>query len=312
MLSKILDANKELWLLLSMFAIAAVLNFVLASHHVLLGFYGLPVLFSAYFYGRRHAVLTAVACVLIVFLVLRFNPYFAQEGANTIQEWLDFMIWAGILILTAYGMGTLHEHKSKQLAELRETYDGVLNILCHFVSKDSYTQNHSYRVSIYATQIARDMGAASELVEDVRIASLLHDIGKLEVSRRVLYKSSKLDDAEREEMSHHVDRGGELIDMAKGSMRRVVPIILAHHDRFDGTGDLQPSGKTMPLGARIIAVADVYDALTSDRPYRKAMPTFEARDYIVNKAGADFDPAVVDAFARAFNQGILEVPEMMV
>jgi putative nucleotidyltransferase with HDIG domain len=312
MLSKILDANKELWLLLSMFAIAAVLNFVLASHHVLLGFYGLPVLFSAYFYGRRHAVLTAVACTLIVFFVLKYNPYFLQDSPNTLQKWMDFMIWAGILILTAYGMGTLHEHKSRQYAELRETYDGVLNILCHFVSKDSYTQNHSYRVSIYATQIARDMGASQDLLEDVRIAALLHDIGKLEVSRKVLYKSSKLTDNERVEMSQHVSRGGELIDMAKGSMRRVVPIILAHHDRFDGTGDSQPAGKEMPLGARIISVADVYDALTSDRPYRKAMPTFEARDYIVNKSGTDFDPAVVDAFARAFSQGVLEVPEMMV
>ena len=311
-LSKILDVNKELWLLLSMFAIAAMLNFVLASHRVLLGFYGLPVLFSAYFYGRRHAVLTAVACILIVFMVLEMNPYVLQSHADQIQKWLDFVIWAGILVLTAYGMGTLHEHKSRQLAELRETYDGVLNILCHFVSKDNYTQNHSYRVSIYATQIAQDMGCSPQLTEDVRTAALLHDIGKLEVSRRVLYKSTTLTDDERSEMSEHTQRGGELIDLARGSMRRVVPIILAHHDRFNGNGDLQPTGKPMPMGARIIAVADVFDALTSDRPYRKAMPTFEARDYITNKSGTDFDPEVVDAFVRTFNQGVLEVPELLV
>jgi len=156
------------------------------------------------------------------------------------------------------------------------------------------------------------MGASAQLVEDVRTAALLHDIGKLDVSRKVLYKSTKLTEDERDEMSQHVNRGGELIDLAKGSLRRVVPIILAHHDRFDGSGDPQPSGKAVPLGARIIAVADVYDALTSDRPYRKAMPTFEARDYIVNKAGTDFDPAVVDAFARAFSLGVLEVPELLV
>jgi len=113
-------------------------------------------------------------------------------------------------------------------------------------------------------------------------------------------------------MSQHVSRGGELIDLAKGSLRRVVPMILAHHDRFDGSGEPLVAGKAMPLGSRIIAVADVYDALTSDRPYRKAMPTFEARDYIVNKAGTDFDPVVVDTFARAFNQGVLEVPELLV
>jgi putative nucleotidyltransferase with HDIG domain len=311
-LNKLLDVNKELWLLLSMFAIAAILNFVLSSHRVLLGFYALPVLFSAYFYGRRHAVMTAVGSILIVFLVLRFNPFVLQEQVGMVQKWLDFTIWAGILVITAYGMGTLHEHKARQLDELRETYDGVLMILCHFVSKDNYTQNHSYRVSVYASQIAHELGVSAQLAEDIRAAALLHDIGKLEVSRQVLYKSAKLNEDERSEMSQHVSRGGELVDMAKGSLRRVVPIILAHHDSFSGSGRSHSSGNEIPLGARIIAVADVYDALTSDRPYRKALPPFEARDYIVNKAGVDFDPEVVDAFARTFHQGVLEVPELLV
>jgi putative nucleotidyltransferase with HDIG domain len=309
---KLIDVNKELWLLLSMFAIAGIINFVLASHRVILGFYGLPVLFSAYFYGRRHAVMTAIASVLIVVGVLQLNPYVLQEHVNPVQKWLDFLIWACILIITAYGMGTLHEHKAKQLVELRETYDGVLMILCHFVSKDNFTQNHSYRVSIYAQQIAQEMGLSPDLVEDIRAAGLLHDIGKLEVSRQVLYKSAKLSEDERDEINQHVHRGGELVDMAKGSLRRVLPIVLAHHDRFSDPDADHPTGKKIPLGARIISVADVYDALTSDRPYRKALPLFEARDYIVKKAGSDFDPAVVDAFTLSFNRGVLEVPELMV
>lgn len=311
-LSKVLDVNKELWLLLSMFAIAAVLNFVLASHRVLLGFYGLPVLFSAYFYGRRHAVMTAIASGLIVLGVFQLNPYVLQEHVNPFQKWLDFVIWAGILIITAYGMGTLHEHKTKQMLELRETYDGVLMILCHFVSKDNFTQNHSYRVSVYAQQIAQEMGLAAPMVEDIRAAGLLHDIGKLEVSRQVLYKSAKLTDDERTEINQHVNRGGELVDMARGSLRRVLPIVLAHHDRFSDPDSNHPTGLKIPLGARIISVADVYDALTSDRPYRKALPLYEARDYIVKKAGTEFDPAVVDAFTLSFNRGLLEVPELMV
>ena len=311
-LNRILEVNKELWLLLSMFAIAGALNFVLASHRVLLGFYGLPVLFSAYFYGRRHAIMTAVASILIVLAVLQVNPTVLQEHGGLVQKWLDFVIWGGILVITAYGMGTLHEHKARQLDELRETYDGVVMILCHFVSKDNYTQNHSYRVSVYATQIAQDMGAPAQLVEDIRTAALLHDIGKLEISRRVLHKSSSLNEDERAEMSQHTSRGGDLVDLAKGSLRRVVPLILAHHDKFNGLGKSLKTGEEIPLGARIIAVADVYDALTSDRPYRKAMPTFEARDYIVNRAGTDFDPEVVDAFSRAFHQGVLEVPELLV
>ena len=310
--SKVVDVNKELWLLFSLFVIAAVFNFVLASHRVLLGFYGLPTLFSAYFYGRRHAVLTAVASILIVLLLLQLDPRILQDNADPLQKWLDLAVWAGILILTAYGMGTLYEHKTRQLTELRETYDGVLNILCHFVSKDNYTQNHSYRVSVYATRIARQMGVAPELVEDIRAAGLLHDIGKIEVSRQVLYKSARLTEDESAEMAQHVSRGGDLVNLARGSLRRVVPLILAHHDNYAGSGKHRAIGLEIPLGARIIAVADVYDALTSDRPYRKAMPPFEARDYIVKQSGTDFDPAVVETFAQTFNQGLLEVPELLV
>jgi putative nucleotidyltransferase with HDIG domain len=198
------------------------------------------------------------------------------------------------------------------LTELRETYDGVLNILCHFVSKDNYTQNHSYRVSVYATRIARHTGVPPELVEDIRAAGLLHDIGKIEVSRQVLYKSAQLTEDESAEMAEHVNRGGDLVNLARGSLRRVVPLILAHHDNFDGSGNHRSNGMEIPLGARIIAVADVYDALTSDRPYRKAMPPFEARDYIVKQSGTDFDPVVVDMFSQTFNQGLLEVPELLV
>jgi putative nucleotidyltransferase with HDIG domain len=309
---KVVDVNKELWLLFSLFVIAAMFNFVLASHRVLLGFYGLPTLFSAYFYGRRHAVLTAVASILLVLLVLYFNPAILQENVSPLQKWLDLAVWAGILILTAYGMGTLYELKTRQLTELRETYDGVLNILCHFVSKDNYTQNHSYRVSVYATRIARNMGVTAELCEDIRAAGLLHDIGKIEVSRQVLYKSAQLTEDESAEMAQHVSKGGDLVNLARGSLRRVVPLILAHHDSFNGSGNHHAVGQEIPLGARIIAVADVYDALTSDRPYRKALPPFEARDYIINKAGKDFDPAVVDTFTQTFNQGLLEVPELLV
>ena len=245
--SKILDVNKELWLLLSMFMIAAAINFVVASHRVLLGFYGLPTLFSAYHYGRRHAVLTGLASILMVFLILLFNPVVLQEHTNPLQKWVDLAIWAGILLITAYGMGTLYELKTKQYGELRETYDGVLMILCHFVSKDNYTQNHSYRVSVYATQLAQELGASPEFVEDVRAAGLLHDIGKLDVSRQVLYKSAQLTPNESQEMARHASMGGELVDMARGSLRRVVPLILAHHDRFDGRGEFnQEPGTIFP------------------------------------------------------------------
>jgi putative nucleotidyltransferase with HDIG domain len=216
-------------------------------------------------------------------------------------------VWGGTLIITGYLMGTLYEHKNEQIKELRETYQGVLMILRHFISKDTYTENHCYRVSVYATRIAAEMNLGTDRIEDVRAAALLHDIGKLDISRDLLYKAARLTRQEYEKVQEHVSRGVEMLEPVGGALRRVIPIILAHHDKFDGSGYNPTSGESIPLESRIIAVADVYDALTSDRPYRKAMSPFEARDTILNGADTEFDPKVIAAFNALFKRGDLEI-----
>jgi HD-GYP domain-containing protein (c-di-GMP phosphodiesterase class II) len=104
-----------------------------------------------------------------------------------------------------------------------------------------------------------------------------------------------------------VDKGVTMLETIGGSMRRVIPIVLAHHDKFDGSGYHPTAGEEIPLEARIISVADVYDSLTSDRPYRKAMSPFDAKDILVKGSGTDFDPQVIDAFLEAFHFGELDV-----
>jgi HD-GYP domain-containing protein (c-di-GMP phosphodiesterase class II) len=113
-------------------------------------------------------------------------------------------------------------------------------------------------------------------------------------------------------VQEHIEKGVALLEPVGGSLRRVLPIILAHHDKFDGSGYHPTRGEEIPLEARIIALADVYDSLTSDRPYRKAMPPLEVKDMIVKGAGTDFDPRVVDAFIAAFRRGEMEVPAVLV
>jgi len=302
--------NKELWLILSMFIIALLLNFVIDSQRMMLSFYTLPTLGSAYLYGRRHATLTAFASVLLVSLLTVTSPYgtLGQKFASvSVGTWLDLAAWGGILVVTGYLMGTLYEHKNSQLDELRETYQGVLLLLRHFISKDEYTEHHSYRVSVYAARIATHLSLPPARIEDVRAAGLLHDIGKLEVSRELLYKAARFTREEFEEIQRHVDKGVAVLETVGGSLRRVIPIVLAHHDKFNGSGYHPTRGNDIPFEARIISVADVYDALTTDRPYRKAMSPFEAKDVIVNGAGTDFDPKVVEAFLDAFRFGEMDV-----
>ncbi len=315
-LGRVEEVNKELWVLLSLFAICLLLNLVVDGQRMVLSFYTLPTLGSAYYYGRRHATLTALGSVLLVVLMTWYNPVLfaaANMGAGFgSTRWLDITVWGGVLIVTGYSMGTLYEHKTSQIDELRETYHGVLLILRHFIAKDTYTENHSYRVSVYAATIAMSLNLPHERVEDVRAAALLHDIGKLDVSRELLYKAARLTKEEYEQMQQHVPKGVKMLEPVGGSLRRVIPIVLAHHDKFDGTGYHSTSGDGIPIEARILSVADVYDSLTSDRPYRKAMSPFEAKDIIVKGSGTDFDPQVVGAFTDAFRRGGLEVPALVV
>ena len=314
MLKQFEKVNRELWVVFSLFIIAAVMNFLVSGGRMVLAFYTLPTIFSAYHYGRRHATLTALASVLLVIILVWYNPAILQAPQVRFRgdEWLDITVWGGILLVTGYTMGSLYEHKDKQLQELRETYLGILMILRHFISNDKYTENHSYRVSVYAMKIAAQMDMNPERIEDIRAAALLHDIGKLDVSRQILYKAARLNEREVAEMQEHVTKGAALLEPVGGPLRRVLPIILSHHDKFDGSGYTPSQGENIPIEARVIAVADVYDSLTSDRPYRKAMPPYEAREMILKGAGTEFDPKVVEAFVAAFRKGEMEMPAFVV
>jgi putative nucleotidyltransferase with HDIG domain len=314
-LGRIESVNKELWLLLSMFLICLLLNLAVDGQRMVLSFYTLPTLASAYLYGRRHATLTALASVLLVTLMTWYNPVLFAATAPVpapLRSALDITVWGGVLVITGYSMGTLYEHKAAQIDELRQTYHGVLMILRHFIAKDPYTENHSYRVSVYAATIATCLNLPPERVEDVRSAALLHDIGKLDISRELLYKAARLTSDEFLTIQEHVSKGVAMLEPIGGSLRRVLPIILAHHDKFDGSGYHPTRGQEIPLEARVIAVADVYDALTSDRPYRKGMSPFEAKETIVKGAGTDFDPQVVAAFVEAFRHGAMEMSAVVV
>jgi uncharacterized domain HDIG len=240
--------NKELWLILSMFIIAMILNFIVDAQRMMVSFYTLPTLGSAYLYGRRHATFTAFASVLLVVL-LTLSPSTLGRAAGEpvpLGTWLDLSAWGGILVVTGYLMGSLYEHKNLQLGELRETYNGVLTLLQHFISKDEYTEHHSYRVSVYASRIAAHLRLSADRIEDVRAAGLLHDIGKLDISRDLLYKAAQFTPEEYHEMQTHVDKGVAMLETVGGSLRRVIPIVLSHHDKFDGSGYHTTRGGEIP------------------------------------------------------------------
>ena len=164
--------------------------------------------------------------------------------------------------------------------------------------KDHYTGEHVERTVRYATKIAENMNLSQEDIERIRRAAILHDLGKVGITEKILHKKSALSKSEMQEIKRHPQIGVDIIRPIR-HLHDVIPLILGHHERWDGKGyPAKLKGEEIPLGARIIAVADVYQALTSNRPYRKAFSGKQAVAIIKKGAGIKYDPQVVDAFLK--------------
>ncbi len=160
-----------------------------------------------------------------------------------------------------------------------------------------WTAGHTERVTEYAIGIGREMGLSSSELERLRICSLLHDIGKITIPREILNKRDELDDHEWDELMRHPVVGAEILSELSG-FTEVIDCIKYHHEHYDGSGLHGMKGEDIPMMSRILAVADAFDAMTSDRPYRHRKTFQQAIEEIRNNAGKQFDPVVVDAFLR--------------
>jgi putative nucleotidyltransferase with HDIG domain len=167
-------------------------------------------------------------------------------------------------------------------------------------SVDNYTKSHSHRVSVISEMIAKRLKLNQFETENIRVASLLHDLGKVGVSEAILQKVTVLTTQERINVKKHVWLAVNMLKPLGETVGDILPIILHHHDKYDGSGYYKAASDDIPLGARIIAVADVYDALTTDRPYRKAFSAQKAKQEIIDNSGSHFDPKVVAVFCDIF------------
>lgn len=169
-------------------------------------------------------------------------------------------------------------------------------------NKSGQTGQHIRRVSEYSRVLAEAMGYGEDETENLRLASIMHDIGKLLVPAEILEKPARLTDEEFAEIKKHTTYGGQLLDHVEGDVMVLArTVALEHHERPDGRGYPRGlSGEDISLAGRIVAVADVYDALTSRRSYKDAWKPSDAYDEILKCAGTQFDPAVVEAFVRAY------------
>jgi putative two-component system response regulator len=185
---------------------------------------------------------------------------------------------------------------TKKLQEREEEI--ILRLALAVEYRDNDTGEHTLRVARYSRLIAEQLGLADRFCRDIYLAAPLHDVGKVAIPDSILLKPGRLNDAEMATIRTHADIGAQILADSHCELIQLAAVIArAHHERWDGSGyPNKLRGQEIPLAARIVAVADVFDALTMRRPYKEPMPLDEARAYLENKKGTEFDPACVDAF----------------
>lgn len=181
-------------------------------------------------------------------------------------------------------------------------YDTIQSLALALEARDHYTRGHSERVTDFAVQIAKNMGISESEIETLRFAGKLHDIGKIAISDRILLKEGKLTLSEYADIKTHPIKGTELLEPLE-FLKNILPHIRHHHERYDGKGYPQGLSKNnIPVLARILSVADAFDAMTSVRPYRNALSEDQALKELDKNTGSQFDPQVVEAFQKVINQ----------
>ncbi|MGE5417207.1 MAG: HD-GYP domain-containing protein [Acidobacteriota bacterium] len=170
-------------------------------------------------------------------------------------------------------------------------------------AKDHYTSGHSSKVAEYTRSIVQEMGLNPELSEKITLAAVLHDVGKIGIKESILNKRDKLSDDEYDEIKYHALMGKDILSNSS-ALWDIIPCIYHHHEHYNGCGYPEGlAGDEIPLGARIISVADAYDAMTSDRPYRMAMPIERAVNILLSEKDKQFEGRIVDAFIRTLGYG---------
>jgi HD-GYP domain-containing protein (c-di-GMP phosphodiesterase class II) len=198
-------------------------------------------------------------------------------------------------------------NKARFYTDLNDLFLSTIKAMANAIeAKDPYTRGHSERIRDFSLVIAAEMAFTDEQMKQTEVAALLHDVGKIGVSELVLQKQGRLTAEEFAEIKKHPGIGADMLSSIK-QLKAEIPGIRHHQERFDGTGYPDGlAGDRIPIIARVIAVADTFDAMTSDRPYRRGLPDEVALTEIRDNASIQFDPACVDAFLRGYDKGLIK------
>jgi putative nucleotidyltransferase with HDIG domain len=254
------------------------------------------ILFISFIFGRKAIPISTILCIASIFMVYFVHTQGIMEFSNvpTVNR---VMILTILLVITAFLISTVNNSMERAMARLEEAYENTLagwgKVLEY---RDADTEGHSQRVTNLSVALAKEMGCPVEEIQLIRRGALLHDIGKMAIPDEILFKAAFLNDDERTIIEKHPIYAKEMLAEIP-FLHNVLDIPYSHHERWDGKGYPEGlKGEEIPLAARIFTIADFWDSLCSDRPYRKAWPKEKAMAYIRANSGIIFDPKVVEAF----------------
>ena len=237
-------------------------------------------------------------------------PY-AARNVKELMENVDLAVYHvkhngknGIQVFDMMFRNNSEGNNTRNHTHIYQEYESTIYALTAAIdAKDHYTFSHSNNVAYYATSLATTLGMNEDMIEIIRQAALLHDVGKIGIPEYILNKEGKLTDEEYEIIKGHVEASIDIIRHLP-SLDYVIPAVIGHHERYDGKGyPRRIAGEDIPLTARILCVADSFDAMTSKRCYKKAFPIEVAREKLLQDAGRQFDPDLVYKFVECLDNG---------
>lgn len=244
---------------------------------------------------------SAVACLQMGALDYVAKPFHLDEVRARVSQALDKR---RLLIENRnyqQGLETRVEAQARRIEEL--FLEGVHALVYALEAKDAYTRGHSMRVANYSIAIARALELDADTIDTIALGAELHDVGKIGVSESVLHKAGKLTEAEYRHIMEHTVIGARILGPLMRDAPGALSIVRSHHERLDGAGFPDGlKGDVIPLEARLVSVADAFDAMTSVRPYRPSLTVHQAMRELEEGKGVQFDAAIVDAFRRAFKE----------
>lgn len=283
--------------------------------------------------GRDNLILDPLSVIVLILTYLVINTLLLSELMSLLTNQCFVKVWTnnikgmipsvvsvallGIIIALAYksygvfgvllffGPLLLARYSFKLYIDMRKVYMETITALTKAVeAKDPYTSGHASRVGEYAIKLAQELKLPDNRIEKIRTAAILHDIGKIGINDSILNKPGRLTEEEYDKIKEHPLIGAQIVDDID-FLKDVTKIIKYHHERYDGKGYPEGiDGENIPLEAAILSIADVFDAMTSDRPYRKALSTEEALFEIESNSGTQFHPKLANTFVDLVRKDI--------